>query len=120
MLIAGHLDVGDILLQAAQEPPFRYREVRIDRIARISARDAGVKTVYSLHLDVDNPGYHAPGFQVAVNYPALREDHFVKAFDGITETERAYLRRHFQALVPFLRRGLGNYVNEIFRRALGS
>lgn len=61
-----------------------------------------------------------PGFLVAVNYPQLREEHFMRAFAGITDAERVYLRSHFEPLVPFLRRGLGNYVSEILRRALGA
>ena len=120
MPITGELQVGDVLLQA--EPgsnPLRYREVRIETITRMLARDANTNVVHSLHLDLANPGYHAHGFLVAVNYPNLREDHFVKAFVGVTEAERAYLRTHFEALAPFLRRGLGKYISEILHRALG-
>lgn len=119
-LDVSQLKVGDVLLQIESIDPLRYREVRIEKITEILAKDAPSLTIHSLHLAQDNPGYHANGFLVAVNYPQLREDHFVKAFAGITEAERKYLRRHFEPLVPFLRRGLGNYVSEILLRALGA
>lgn len=115
----GQLQEGDVLLRVASMQPFRYEEVRIDQITRVLAGKAGVAYVHSLHLEEENPGYHAHGFHVAVNYPKLREDHFVQAFAGITPAEREWLRGHFEALAPFLRRGLGNYVGEIFRLALG-
>lgn len=113
------LKEGDILLQVESQQPLRYREVRVEKITKMPAKDVKNLAIYSLHLELDNPGYHANGFLVAVNYPQLREEHFVKAFAGITEAERQYLRQHFDPLVPFLRRGLGNYVSEILRRALG-
>lgn len=116
-LEVGQLAEGDVLMQAEGGPPFTYREVRIDRITRALAGDLG--QVHSLHLRQDNPGYHAHGFLVAVNYPQLREDHFVRAFQGVTEAEREYLATHFEALAPYLRRGLGPYVSEILRRSLG-
>ena len=106
--LTGELRVGHVLLQAEEGmSPLRYREVRIDRITRMLARDASSRAVHSLHIEPDNPGYHVHGFLVAVNYPNLREDHFVSAFADITPAERAYLRTHFEALAPFLRRGLG-------------
>jgi hypothetical protein len=117
--IVGQLEVGDVLLQARSTAPFTYEEVRIERITRMLAQDAPDQRVYSLHLDMGNPGYHAHGFLVAVNYPTLREDHFVKAFRSVTDAERRYLGEHFRALAPFLRRGLGTYVSEVLRRALG-
>lgn len=115
----GQLQEGDVLLRVASLAPFRYEEVKIEQITRVLAGQAGVAYVHSLHLEEENPGYHAHGFHVAVNYPKLREDHFVQAFAGITPAEREWLRGHFEALAPFLRRGLGNYVGEIFRLALG-
>lgn len=114
------LKAGDILLQAEPGTPLRYRQVKVHIITRMLAKDAPTRNIHSLHLTRVNPGYHAHGFLVAVNYPELREDHFVLAFKGITEAERVYLRSHFEALAPFLRRGLGNYVSEILRRALGA
>ncbi len=117
--IFGPLQVGDMLLQAEEGLPLRYRQVRINQITRMLARDAGSQNIYSLHLRQDNPGYHAHGFLVAVNYPQLREDRFVQAFAGITDAEREYLRNQIMPLIPFLRRGLGGYVGEILRRALG-
>lgn len=113
------LQEGDVLLQVDQTEPFRYREVRVDRITKMPALEAPCMDIHSLHLEQENPGYHANGFLVAMNYPQLREEHFVRAFAGVSEAERVYLRRHFEPLIPFLRRGLGHYVNEIFFRALG-
>ena len=118
-LAVGKLAVGDILLQAAGTHPFEYREVEITIITRMLARDADTRRIYSLHLDADSPGYHAHGFLVAVNYPQLREEQFVRAFAGITDAERTFLLQHFTAIAPFLRRGLGPYIGEILRRALG-
>lgn len=114
------LKVGDVLLQADGGTPLRYREVEITTITKMLTRDASSRVIHSLHLAQENPGYHANGFLVAVNYPQLREEHFIRAFAGITDAERVYLRSHFEPLVPFLRRGLGNYVSEILRRALGA
>lgn len=113
------LRVGDVLLQAEGGDPLRYREVPIRRITRQVVAEPAGQDIYSLHLESENPGYHAHGFLVAVNYPELREDDFVRAFSGISDGERLYLHEHFAALAPFLRRGLGEYVSEILRRALG-
>ena len=119
-LQVGQLKEGDVLLQVAEQNPLRYREVKVEVITKVTAEAADTSAIYSLHLAQENLGYHANGFLVAVNYPQLREEHFVRAFAGITEAERCYLRAHLDPLVPFLRRGLGNYVSEILRRALGS
>ncbi|MBK7538115.1 MAG: hypothetical protein IPI49_22630 [Myxococcales bacterium] len=134
-LQVGQLAVGDVLLQVADpdatqsicvaqeaaEPraPLRYREVEIVRLTQVPAARAGVSEVHSLHLSQKMPGYHAHGFLVAVNYPQVREDMFLAAFRGISDGERNLLRGHVARLAPFLRRGLGPYVNEILRRALG-
>lgn len=113
------LQVGDVVFQVVETQPLRYREVTIEQITRIPAGDTGATQVHSLHLASRNPGYHAHGFLVAVNYPQLREDQFLRAFAGIPDGERDFLLEHVRPLMPFLRRGLGPYVGEILRRALG-
>jgi hypothetical protein len=112
----GRLQEGDVLFQVSDLSPFQYREVRIDRLTW-TVPGAGAK-VYSIHLHRENYGYHAHGFCVAVNYPEITEDSFTKAFSRLTSAERRMIRERMAPIMPLIRRGMGNFVQQALDRSL--
>lgn len=112
----GRLEVGDVLLQVESTEPFRYREVEIKEITR-HVGDPTEK-IYSVHLHRENFGYHANGFCVAVNYPNITEDSFVRAFSRLSSAERAMIRERLAPIIPLLKLGMGNFVHQVLERSL--
>jgi hypothetical protein len=112
----GELTVGDRLLQVASTDPFEYRSVEVKQITeRANAPEA---KVHSLHLRRDNPGYHAHGFCVAVNYPEFTEDTFADGFARLTPAERLMIANRLLPVLPLLNAALGNYVEQALTRTL--
>ncbi|WNC12965.1 hypothetical protein [Brevibacillus brevis] len=110
------LQAGDILYQVDSTEPFRYKEIEIKEITR-TVGDAS-EPIFSVHLHHDNVGYHAHGFCVAVNYPNITEDSFVRAFAKLSSAERALIRERLDPIMPLLKAGMGNFVQQVLHRSL--
>ncbi|MFC0216271.1 hypothetical protein ACFFK0_28130 [Paenibacillus chartarius] len=110
------LEVGDVLYQVDSVEPFSYKEVEIQEITRTVGDPT--EPIYSVHLQRENAGYHANGFCVAVNYPNITEDSFVRAFARLSSAERTLIRKSLAPIMPLLKVGMGNFVQQVLDRSL--
>jgi hypothetical protein len=114
----GRLAVGDTLYRVRSTDPFAYEEVEISTISQ-KLGDPSEK-IFSIDLRRENLGYHAHGFCVAVNYPVLTEDSFATAFARLSAAERKLIYERLGPILPLLRSGMGNFVQQALERALGA